>query len=120
MTREEREAEIADYVSYLDALHSRVLEAYDAGSAALSVLGFSQGASTAWRWAALGKAPCRRLVAWAGDVPPDLELGAHAARLREAAPTLVRGSEDAGYDELRRELGLAAAEEETDPLLDLL
>jgi predicted esterase len=93
MTREDRDVEMADYVRYLDL----ALDAAAAGSPApLHVLGFSQGAATACRWLATrdarGAPPAARLVVWAGEVPPELDLG--AAWLRRTRLTFVVGSED--------------------------
>lgn len=94
MTREDRLAEIADYVAYLDGLHAHL-----APRGAVHVLGFSQGASTACRWVAMGSARVDRLILWGGEVPPDLEVGAEpaAARLRAARLTLVYGTRDAFF-----------------------
>jgi dienelactone hydrolase len=52
MTREDREAEIADYVRYLDRALDAAAGRPGAAAPALGVLGFSQGAATACRWAA--------------------------------------------------------------------
>ena len=95
MTREDRLAEISDYVGYLDLVYARVLEQLpsDCGCA-LGVLGFSQGAATACRWAALGRAPVRRLVIWGGGVPDDLELGVLRERLAGSPVELVVGDAD--------------------------
>lgn len=92
MTRADREAEIADYLAYLDALAERLHVAdHQAG---LHVLGFSQGAATATRWAVhrleAGK-EVQRLTLWAGAVPPDVAPA--ALRLSEVA--LVVGRHDA-------------------------
>jgi predicted esterase len=90
MTREFREAEIDDYVRYLDG----VAAAERAGAARLAVLGFSQGVATAARWVALGSARIDRVVFWAGQLPPDLDLAAHRARFPEAGVELVVGTRD--------------------------
>ncbi|HEU4700597.1 MAG TPA: hypothetical protein VFS40_15540 [Gemmatimonadales bacterium] len=94
MTREDRAAEIADYVAYLDALYASVSAA--ARGATWRVLGFSQGVATAARWTALGAAPVARLVLWGGDLPGDLDLEAPAVRARLAAarPVFVAGERD--------------------------
>jgi len=68
MTREDREHEIEDYVSYLDALLSRVMAPLDP-TPRVHVLGFSQGVATAVRWVAAGGVRPARLVLW-GSVPP--------------------------------------------------
>jgi predicted esterase len=72
MTREDREAEIADYVDFLDAVWSETA----APATRVSVLGFSQGAATACRWVAKGKSRVDRLVIWAGQIPPDVDVAA--------------------------------------------
>ena len=92
MTREDRLAEIDDYVRYLDAVRG----ALPAGRAAVTALGFSQGAATVCRWAAFASSPVDRVIVWGGEVPPDLDLGAEpaATRLRNANLTLVYGTRD--------------------------
>src|SRR5688500_4670112 len=62
MTREDRLREIADYVGYLDALHSAIFARVDRSRAPLTVLGFSQGVATATRWATLGTVQPDHLV----------------------------------------------------------
>src|SRR5256886_9563890 len=66
MTREDRLAEIEDYVRYLDAVYAAVFESLDRAGVTVHALGYSQGASTVSRWAALGKAKIDRLTLW-GD-----------------------------------------------------
>ena len=58
MTREDREAEIEDYVRYLDALTDELMGSIPP-LPRIQVHGFSQGAATAARWAAgILLAPC--------------------------------------------------------------
>src|SRR6266513_3311805 len=52
MTREDREAEIDDYVAYLDAVYADVFESLDRARVTVHALGYSQGAATVSRWAA--------------------------------------------------------------------
>ena len=94
MTSEDRSAEIEDYLEYLDRLHEHVFDSVDRDSVTVHALGFSQGAATVCRWAAMGRAEVDRLILWGGLVPPDLDLAQHAARLRAARPVLVVGEED--------------------------
>jgi predicted esterase len=96
MTREDRLAEIDDYVRYLDAVRAELLGGGARPEAGVSVLGFSQGAATAARWTVLGAMAVERLVLWGGEVPPDLPLERDDAceRLRAARLTLVAGSRD--------------------------
>jgi predicted esterase len=92
MTREDRLAEIDDYVRYLDALHGEVMRG--AVAAPITVLGFSQGTATAARWLAQGTVTAGRLILWGGEVPPDLDLAAARDRWERTDVTLVVGSED--------------------------
>lgn len=90
MTRMHRDAEIADYVEYLDA----VVEATQSAGARLCVLGFSQGVATATRWMAFGSRSFERAVLWAGTVPPDLDLSRHVARFPAVGVEYVMGTRD--------------------------
>lgn len=93
MTREDRLREIADYVRYLDELYAEVVRPA-AGGARVTALGFSQGAATVSRWAALGRWRIDRLVLWGGELPPDLDLAAARERLRTVRLTIVYGRRD--------------------------
>ncbi|TVP57001.1 MAG: phospholipase [Gemmatimonadales bacterium] len=121
MTREDREAEIEDYVGYLD----EVLEWGQTACAghgrrtSVRVLGFSQGVHTAARWVALGEAfrepelrARTRLLLWGTALPGDLpEEGLERFRILESL-ILVRGEEDqlrVGGDEEKEEARLGEA-----------
>ncbi|WP_233992748.1 alpha/beta hydrolase [Salinibacter altiplanensis] len=91
MTRAAREAEVADYVSALDAT---VRHLADDAPPALHVLGFSQGAATASRWALLGDTAIDQLVLWGGAPAHDLDLAEHADALCALDLTLVAGTDD--------------------------
>jgi predicted esterase len=93
MTREDREREIADYVDYLDAVVDAVLAETPRG-VRVTGLGFSQGAATISRWAALGKTKLARLVVWGGTLPQDLPAGNGSALFRGAEVVLVGGRKD--------------------------
>ncbi len=94
MTREDRAAEIADYVSYLDALYAREVEPLLSQGVRVTALGFSQGVTTTVRWSVLGASRVDQLVCWAGALPHDLDLAAHATRLRAMTPAVVIGDRD--------------------------
>lgn len=98
MTREDREAEIADYVRWLDAALDDATGGAEASRARLHVLGFSQGTVTVCRWLAhrrrRGLAPAARVVLWGGEIPHDLDLAADGDALRAAPLTLVVGDAD--------------------------
>lgn len=93
MTREDRLAEIDDYVRYLDRLADVLLSGRR--DARVTVLGFSQGVATAARWCALGRMRPSRLVLWGDFLPPDLDLVAAREAWAGAEVVLVRGTRDA-------------------------
>ena len=105
MTRERREDEIGDYVRYLDALLQHVVPR----GARVHVLGFSQGAATAARWAALGKPRIERLILWGAGLPPDLDLESARERLAALELVLVAGERDENVDLEREARRLHAA-----------
>jgi predicted esterase len=107
MTREDRLAEIDDYVRYLDDLHREVTER-QSGQVRVTALGFSQGTATVARWLVQGTARIDRLVLWAGLLPPEIDLSAESRhRLRSAELVLVRGTRDDMLDgqQLRTQRG---------------
>lgn len=94
MTREDREAEIHDYVRYLDRLHSAVLSELDPAGVRVVVLGFSQGVHTACRWVILGDVRPSALVLWGAFPPTDLPEEPAVERLGATALTFVAGRSD--------------------------
>ena len=93
MTREEREADIADLTAYLDTTAA----AFVPPDAAVTGLGFSQGAAALVRWCVLGKADApARLVLWGGLVPDDTLDALADGTVRLPPVTLVAGRAD-GY-----------------------
>jgi predicted esterase len=97
MTREDRLSEIADNVAYLDALARHVFRRVARETATLRVLGFSQGAFAAARWAAQGTTRVDQLILWGGSLPPELDLGA-APPLGRLPVLIVWGEQDQYYD----------------------
>lgn len=90
MTRADRDHEIRDYVEYLD----RVREQVSPGGRTV-VLGFSQGAETASRWAVLGAVRPSQLILWGGGLAADLDPAGTAAALAGTVVTFVVGDQDA-------------------------
>lgn len=70
MTKEAREIDIADTLSYLDALDAKLSDEFQFETKYL--LGFSQGGATAARWNQLGNTKFDALILWASVFPPDL------------------------------------------------
>jgi len=94
MTREDRLAEITDYVAYLDSLYKHVCKRIDRSSVTVCVLGFSQGAHTAARWISHGSAVADRLILWGEVLPADLDLEMAWAKLEDSRITFVVGTRD--------------------------
>ena len=92
MTREDRRAEIRDYVGYLDQLAAHVGDL--TGGVPVTVLGFSQGVATATRWSTHGSMMPARLILWGDFSPPDLDLALASQRLEGVDVVMVRGAED--------------------------
>ena len=95
MTRDLREEAIEDNVRYVRA----VLEAVRARFGwrlPVALLGYSQGASMAWRAALLAGHEVAGLIALAGDVPPELAALPPATPFPPVA-LLARGGEDDWY-----------------------
>lgn len=111
MTREDRLAEIDDYVVYLDALHEQVRREMRPEPLRTVAFGFSQGAATASRWAARGAARVDRLILWGSFLPHDLDLPACAEVLRTIDIVAVVGDADAHLppDALAEQLGRLSA-----------
>ncbi|HEY2804962.1 MAG TPA: hypothetical protein VGI92_03800, partial [Gemmatimonadales bacterium] len=93
MTREDRQAEIDDYVNYLDLLHHQIAAQLGGAKPRTVVLGFSQGVATACRWLARGTSRADTLVLWAGPMPIELDAAA-SAPLRPMRIIRVLGRKD--------------------------
>jgi predicted esterase len=91
MTREDRDAAIADNLAYVVAALDAV--PHDP-SMPIVYLGFSQGVAMAFRAAVRGPHPAAALVAVGGDVPPEL---LQEARLTFPRVLLARGERDEWY-----------------------
>jgi predicted esterase len=94
MTREDRAAEIADQVAYLDALTELLVPRTHGPPVPLTVLGFSQGVATACRWLAHSRFRAHRLICWGGSIPEDVLKGDHRGGFRQTPLLLVAGSRD--------------------------
>jgi predicted esterase len=94
MTREDRLAEIDDYVGYLDQLHSTIVAGCNHPNLIVRVLGFSQGTATASRWFALGSSRIDHLILWGGALAADLDMASSRDRFSGARFTAVAGEED--------------------------
>ena len=103
MTREDRVNEMDDYVRYLDLVHEQLSEVLGSDALRMVVLGYSQGAATAARWAVRGRANVSHLVLWGAALPPELDDDDSLAPLKGMRVTLVAGSRDRLFPESARD-----------------
>jgi predicted esterase len=101
MTRQDREAMIADNIEYA----GRAIEAAGAAAVPLVTAGFSQGVAMAFRAATRGRQRCVGVVAVGGDVPPELLAD---TTIEFPAVLLARGERDEWYTAAKLEADVAA------------
>jgi predicted esterase len=94
LTREDREADLADHLRYLDQLHRHLMDEFGTWRPRLSVLGFSQGSVMAARWMAQGTVHPERLVLWGTPLPRDVTPEQLAAHLGSTSVHFVAGERD--------------------------
>jgi predicted esterase len=90
--------DIRNYVAYLNAVHFELLRGR---SIQTTLLGFSQGAATAMRWAMNDAVSFDRLVLWAGLFPADIDFAKGAELLRGKKVIEVLGRRDEYINEER-------------------
>jgi predicted esterase len=105
MTRDLREEAIRDNVDYVRGILETVRARFG-WPLPLVVLGYSQGASMAWRAAVLAGHEVAAAIALAGDVPPELAELPAAVRFPRRA-LLARGEADDWYTAEKLTLDLA-------------
>lgn len=93
MTKEARESDIADNISYLNELDKQISKQHPIEKRIL--LGFSQGGATAARWEALGETKIDEMILWSCVFPPDLEMIQSSGKVKN--PYFVIGTEDELY-----------------------
>ena len=93
MTKHERELAIANNHRFLDELLGVILSKYDQRPN-IHILGFSQGAATATRWASRWIGKVESLVLWAGGFAEDLVLSEAKEVFSQTKITLVLGHQD--------------------------
>jgi predicted esterase len=101
MTRQDREAMIADNIEYAD----RAIDAAAPSALPLVTVGFSQGVAMAFRAAIRGRRRAAAVVAVGGDVPPEL---LQDAAVEFPAVLLARGERDDWYTAAKLAADVAA------------
>ncbi|MBA4056920.1 MAG: hypothetical protein C0490_19555 [Marivirga sp.] len=99
MTKENRLADIENYLTYLNNLFEKVVGKQN--HVPVTILGFSQGAATASRWVADGKINFSRLILWSGIFPPDMDFKSGKEILADKETYFVYGKADPFISDVR-------------------
>ena len=94
LTREDRDNEITDFLTYLNTLYDLILNGRDPSEFHVTLLGFSQGAATVCRWLNAGHIRADRLILWAGYFPNGLTDMINPAKLADVDCHYVYGKQD--------------------------
>lgn len=92
MTKEERLTDIKNYINYLSSVYEQLTSGRE--DLKTSIIGFSQGAATASRWAAMSQIPFDKLILWAGIFPPDMDFEKASHQFFGKKIYYVYGTED--------------------------
>jgi predicted esterase len=93
MTSHERETAIENNNHYLNEILESVLMKYSS-KPVIKVLGFSQGAATATRWASQLNVKVEKLVLWSGGFAHDLNIKSAGEKLKNTDVVVVLGDDD--------------------------
>lgn len=105
MTKESREDDIKDNISFLNQLLTTITNENDYES--ITILGFSQGGATAARWFYQLNNDSINLILWASIFPPDLDLSAEVKSTSNQSNHFVLGTKDIYFDQAAQEKTLA-------------
>lgn len=92
MTKENRELDIENYLTYLNALHMQIAQEKEWKE--VIVLGFSQGVATAFRWIADGQVKPSQFLLCSGMIPPDVNLEESSSVFGNIKMTYFSGTND--------------------------
>ena len=98
MTRENKQHEINDFLSYLNALYDLVLNGRNPNELHITLLGFSQGAATVCRWLNAGHIQADRLILWAGFFSNGISDVIDPAKLAKVETHYVYGTQDEYFE----------------------
>lgn len=93
MTKEDRLTDISNYINFLNTVYQSVIS-HASHNVSVSILGFSQGAATASRWAASAQFNFDNFILWAGLFPPDMDFTVASEKFKDKSITYVYGTED--------------------------
>jgi predicted esterase len=117
MTKGDRWHEINDHCNWLDIIYDKYVPQMS-DQVQITILGFSQGVATVFRWAQSRTRACDNLIAWAGRIPEDVSYKAVQEYVDTKKIYFVYGLQDEFLTEKRviffrtemKELGLNVEE----------
>lgn len=98
MTREDREAEMKDYVDYLNSVYDAL--SISQHQAKVVVLGFSQGVATLSRWVYRNERKIDALIFYAGEIANELQNEESITAFHQQEKYFICGTEDPFINEL--------------------
>lgn len=98
MTKEARNTDIQNYITYLNEICQKELSGIQKP---VTVLGFSQGAATATRWVLNNQVRFNRLILWSGMLPTDMDTTAASDILKSIDVHVVYGTKDPFINDTR-------------------
>jgi len=96
MTKEDRETDIQNQLVYINSVFQKETQNIDFQNVQLNILGFSQGVTTACRWAFYQNIPFDNLILWAGSFPH--EITEKQILKRNAKIMALIGTKDSFYN----------------------
>lgn len=94
MTSHDRDLAIANNDRFLDKLMEDILRNFEKDEPRIHILGFSQGAATATRWASRWSISVESLILWAGGFAADMDVTFAKDIFLDTKITVVFGSQD--------------------------
>jgi predicted esterase len=98
MTRENRLMDIDNYLTFLNNVYEKEL---GFRSMPVTILGFSQGAATASRWAVQSNIAYQSLILWSGIFPDDMDFEKSKEVLKTKSVHHVYGNQDPFLNDAR-------------------
>lgn len=93
MTKGDRLDEIEDYTDMIRSLYD-LYKPLLSENVEVTLLGFSQGVATQWRWMLKAQPEIKNIVNWAGLFPDDLDYSLHQEYLKDKQLHFAYGTED--------------------------
>jgi len=94
ITKVDKDDDIIDNANYLNQLYNNILSQIGCEQINLNILGFSQGGSTACRWALNEKFKINSICFWGSDIPKECLTEKYRNRWSTMKISIIIGKED--------------------------